>query len=884
MLINLNARSLCSEKIDELQVTVGIHNVSLVCVSETWFKGYMGNESLSLHGFSLERKDRVLGRAGGVACYIIHDVLYTRLNYIEDEELEVIWIKVMPKRLPRKFSCILLAVVYYTQHLDYLKIRDHIITGIDCIIRKHPECGIVITGDFNQLKTHYRFVQVVRTATRSGAVLDKIWTNMKDVYVSPITISELGKSDHNMVLWKPNSNCPSDRGTVTRVSTRCMGENEKANFAQALSAVRWEPLYVLDTCEEQYVYYQTMIVYFMEVCFPWKVVTRHTADKPWVTDSFRTLVRMRQRAHMSGDLTQARILRNRVNRAAAKLKYDFYQIHVTAISETGSRDWWKNMKKLIGLNVSENTSMQCLANKMSDGNCEQLANNINDGFVSVSEHLPRLTSRDNDVFAVDDELPDRYIISVDTTCEVLSRVKVNKATGPDTIPAWVLKNYAAILAAPLTAIFNCFLREGTLPNEWKMANVIPLPKVNPPASIHKDIRPISLTAIAAKVFETIMMQWVDDIICINVDNKQFGGLSGTSTTDALVEMTHKWYEASDDLDTYVRIVLLDFSKAFDLINHNLLMEKLKLFGIPVHILRWMASFLLDRTQRVKIGNKYSHTGRPNGGVPQGTISGPKCFLIHINDLRTPVPLYKYVDDSTLFEVCSNNGISFIQKSIDIVVGWTTDNDMRINYEKSKEMIISYARDGNFRNQVPNITIENNIIEQVEHVKLLGVTLSNDLTWNRHIDNIVKKAGKRVYMLYQLKRAGVAQSDLVTVYISVVRPVLEYACPVWHTNLPKYLSENIEIVQKRALKAIFPGESYSDILNNIGIGTLKERRDYICEKYFRNMQDSSNKLNHLLPERRQFGYDLRPGNLYSLPVARTNRYRNSLIPWGLYHWQ
>ena len=82
-------------------------------------------------------------------------------------------------------------------------------------------------------------------------------------------------------------------------------------------------MYALDTCEEQYVYYQIMIVYFMEVCFPWKVVTRHTADKPWVTDSFRTLVRMRQRAHMSGDLTQDRILRNRVNRAAAKLKYDF---------------------------------------------------------------------------------------------------------------------------------------------------------------------------------------------------------------------------------------------------------------------------------------------------------------------------------------------------------------------------------------------------------------------------------------------------------------------------------------------------------------------------------------------------------------------------------
>ena len=110
--------------------------------------------------------------------------------------------------------------------------------------------------------------------------------------------------------------------------------------------------------------------------------------------------------------------------------------------------------------------------------------------------------------------------------------------------------------------------------------------------------------------------------------------------------------------------------------------------------------------------------------------------------------------------------------------------------------------------------------------------------------MVPKSGHLLYPCSVCSYHSAAQSHLYNEshnYICVVRPVLEYACPVWHTNLPKYLSENIEIVQKRALKAIFPGESYSDILNNIGIGTLKERRDYICEKYFRNMQDSSNKL-------------------------------------------
>ena len=114
---------------------------------------------------------------------------------------------------------------------------------------------------------------------------------------------------------------------------------------------------------------------------------------------------------------------------------------------------------------------------------------------------------------------------------------------------------------------------------------------------------------------------------------------------------------------------------------------------------------------------------------------------------------------------------------------------------------------------------------------------------------MKKAGKRTYMLYQLKRAGVNQADLVTIYISVVRPVVEYACPVWPTNLPVYLSDNIEMVQKRAVKAIFLGMSYVDILNHNNLTTLKERRDYLCKKYFINMPTSSHKVNCLLREKK-----------------------------------
>ena len=492
------------------------------------------------------------------------------------------------------------------------------------------------------------------------------------------------------------------------------------------------------------------------------------------------------------------------------------------------------MKTLMGLDGNSNscieqlanktTNCDCteLANKMNDF-CTELANKMNDFFLSVSEHLPRL-DKHHDVFTVNEELPDAYCISVDVTLLALQRVKTNKATGPDDIPAWVLKDHANILAAPLTAIFNISLREGVIPNDWKMANVISLPKTKPMISIETDIRPISLTPIVAKVFESIVLAWVDDIVGERIDDNQFGGVGGTSTTDALVEMTHKWYEATDVLNNYVRVVLLDFSKAFDLINHHILLDKLITNGVPAHIVRWLAAFLLDRQQQVKTGNIYSRTGTPNGGVPQGTPSGPKCFLLYINDLETHVPLFKYVDDSTLFEICNMNEISEIQDSIDKAADWTSMNCIKINSKKSKEMIICFTHDVNFKKSVPNIIIEGNPVEVVKHAKLLGVILSDDLTWNMHVDSIVKKAAKRVYpyMLYQLKRADISQTDLVTVYASVVRPVLEYACLVWHTNLPKYLSDNIEMIQKRALKSIFPNKGYDDILYDIGMCTLHER--------------------------------------------------------------
>ena len=143
--------------------------------------------------------------------------------------------------------------------------------------------------------------------------------------------------------------------------------------------------------------------------------------------------------------------------------------------------------------------------------------------------------------------------------------------------------------------------------------------------------------------------------------------------------------------------------------------------------------------------------------------------MYINDLRTPCSIYKYVDDSTVFEICNPTSVSLLQQSAAIIANWSIDNGMRINTLKTKEMVIRFCRDPVL---LPYINIDGAAIERVSQVKVIGVTLSSDLSWNSHVDRIVSKARKRVFLIYQLKRAVIGQCDLVRIYISVIRPVVE----------------------------------------------------------------------------------------------------------------
>ena len=179
-----------------------------------------------------------------------------------------------------------------------------------------------------------------------------------------------------------------------------------------------------------------------------------------------------------------------------------------------------------------------------------------------------------------------------------------------------------------------------------------------------------------------------------------------------------------------------------------------------------------------------------------------------------------------------------------------------------------------------LTTSETVIESVKHSKLLGVTLSANLTWNEHIDSTIKKCNQRLYLLLHFRRAGVPPKDLVTLYKAIIRPVLEYAAPVWHSSLPDCLFKDLEQVQRRALRTCFGDGSYNELLNAAGLPTLLDRRVRLGESFYNKMNMSGHKLHHLLPIPRVYQYPLRQPRRLPQLKTRTRRYGNSFVPWAV----
>ena len=251
----------------------------------------------------------------------------------------------------------------------------------------------------------------------------------------------------------------------------------------------------------------------------------------------------------------------------------------------------------------------------------------------------------------------------------------------------------------------------------------------------------------------------------------------------------------------------------------------------------------------------------------------------INDLDTPCPTIKYVDDTTIYHASNSPTDSTLQTAVDSAINWSKSNSMRINASKTKEMLICFKRDPP---TVPKIKVDGCEIERVESCTLLGIQLNSSLTWNEHIDKVYKRANQRLHFIAQLKRTKVDGKDMVAVYTSLIRPILEYACQLWHGGLNKQQEILLESIQERALSMAFPSCEYTTALQLANITSLYDRREELCKRLFISAQDESHKIHGLLPPQRTITHNQRHASKYPLPKVKTQRFKGSFINHCLFH--
>ena len=325
------------------------------------------------------------------------------------------------------------------------------------------------------------------------------------------------------------------------------------------------------------------------------------------------------------------------------------------------RSWWSLVSKLAG--KSSTDSELCYPDE--HGNIisgKTLATRLNSYFISVTSDIQPL-----DTAALPAFLP-----------------------SPDQPPTITSSAVCRKLLGPVTVIFNRSVSSGLFPERWKDSHLTPVPKVKPVTG-DGDLRPIALTPVLSKVLEDFFVEWLIDDVKNHIDPQQFGSLKDTSTTLCLLDMLHNWLSSLDCPGKFLRVCFLDFSKAFDHIDHTILVTKLIHLGVRGWLISWICSFLSGRRQAVKLLDSISEWMPVHAGVPQGTKLGPILFLIMINDLATHSPLrsshWKYVDDVTISEFSSVGEVSSLQNDIDCISQWAQQNNMNLDPKKCKIMTI-----------------------------------------------------------------------------------------------------------------------------------------------------------------------------------------------------
>ena len=364
---------------------------------------------------------------------------------------------------------------------------------------------------------------------------------------------------------------------------------------------------------------------------------------------------------------------------------------------------------------------------------------------------------------------DDFTVSEDVVKKKLKSLSITKSPGPDEIHPRLLRESADVLAKPLSMIYNSSIRSERLPEQWKDAHISAIFKKGDRKQPN-NYRPISLTSIVRKVLESIIRDKIINHMEANnlFSNKQYGFITGRSTTLQLLKVLDDWAEIMDN-NGQVDIIYMDFMKAFDQVPYKRLLQKVKSYGINGHILGWITNFLTNRRQRVSVNGCFSTWGSVTSGIPQGSVLGPLLFIIYINDLPnyTKSPAYLFADDTKLYrKIANKQDETILQKDLDALQTWSDKWLLNFHPDKCKVLTVGKRTLQTSYKLKSRGTIHE--LDLVHDMKDLGVTVDENLSFETHIQDKVNKANRTTGMI---RRAFISLDEemFLCLFKAFVRP-------------------------------------------------------------------------------------------------------------------
>jgi len=814
-------------KFDEIKYLVDQNKeLDILGFCETFLNDHFEDNEFHLQNFQMFRKDRN-SHGGGILVYVKSGIPCWRRKDLESDNMETLWIEIKLKNQKSFLLCYVYrppssnadwnTIFEVSLEKTFLESKEIILLG-DLNYNYIKET--TVNNTWNSIISAHNLTQLVNIPTRvtatTSTIIDHVYTN-KPSNIINVQVPELSFSDHFPVCF--TRKCSLNNGKNPLHSTiryRSYKHFNEEQFLNDLKNQPWSVLDIYDDPDDALGYFLELFLNVMNSHLPIKEKrVKHKQQPDWFNNEIIEAIRSRDNAKKQKDEMRFKYWRSRVKSLSKEAKKSFYTKTINE-NRKNPKLLWKNLKDLSSKSKNHDTHL------INDENGEPIldsrttAETFNEFFTNVfksvsnSPSLLENTYEQKIVNDVKDKLSNSSFqipeVLEDFVHKELKSLDETKSTGLDDIGPRILKLSFDVISRPITKMFNISLIKGKFPGKFKTAKVTPIFKKG--SKLDKNnYRPISILPVLSKILERHVSNHMRDFLETHklIFKMQSGFRKNHSCETALTAIIDDWIEAIND-KKFVGTIFLDLTKAFDLVNHSLLLNKLRLYGFSGSSVQWFTSYLSNREQKVCVSGHLSSAQPVSAGVPQGSILGPLLFIMYINDL----PLHTkdssvdmFADDTTISAYGKTvlEVHNILQNNLNSIAEWCIQNSMIPNISKTKSMYLSASTNKTISDNLnsPALTMHGESLAYSSTEKLLGVYVDQHLNWKYQVEQTIKKCNSYLYLLLRIKSYLNLHSRKLF-FNAYILPHLDYCCTIWG-NCSDRLIEAVIKFQKRAARII-----------------------------------------------------------------------------------